>query len=90
MTCGRIAADLLEGFLAVGRLADVELADLAQPVDQDPTIVLVVLDDENLLARHRDQLPCRAGESTPDSSMQAGARGHKPYHRAGRVAGREV
>src|SRR5881628_1912789 len=49
---GEIGAHGLDRLLAVGGLADVELADLSQAVDEDAAVVLVVLDHQDLL-QHR-------------------------------------
>src|SRR3989454_4196192 len=49
---GEIGAHGVDRLLAVGGLADVELADLAQAIDEDATVVLVVLDHQDLL-QHR-------------------------------------
>jgi len=48
---GRIALHGVERLLPVGGFTDVEVADLAQPVDEDAAVVLVVFHHQNLL-RH--------------------------------------
>src|SRR5438094_37732 len=54
---GEIGAHGLDRLLAVGGLADVELADLAQTVDEDAAVVLVVLDHQDLLQHRASSLP---------------------------------
>ena len=70
---GRLGLHGLDRLLAVGRLADVELPDLPQAVDEDATVVLVVLDDQNLLQRHPIHSP-RVSDAYPCASSSMHAR----------------